>query len=53
MVMTSEQYYQYLSVIQNTNPPTIAVIPDREILYNINLNTRQVDSPEFLSVEKD
>jgi hypothetical protein len=53
MITTPQEYYAYLHQIQSNNPPTLALIPNREKIYEINLNDRTVETPEFLSVEKD
>lgn len=53
MITTPQEYYSYLHQIQSNNPPTLALIPRKEKTYEINLNTRIVETPEFLSVEKD
>lgn len=53
MITTANEYYQYLHQIQNDNPPTIALIPNREKTYLINLEERTVEAPKFLSIEKD
>lgn len=53
MITTPQEYYAHLHQIQSNNPPTLALIPNREKIYEINLNDRTVETPEFLSVEKD
>ena len=53
MITTPQEYYSYLHQIQSNNAPTIALIPNRENIYSINLETRSIETPEFLSVEKD
>ena len=53
MITTPEQYYAYLHQIQNSNPPSIALISGRENLYEIDLEQRIIHGPKFLSVEKD
>lgn len=54
MITTPQEYYAKLHLIQDTNKPSIAVLaPNTEKIYNIDLNTRKIDSPEFLSIEKD
>lgn len=53
MITSPEEYYAYLSVIQSNNPPNIAILPKSEKVYNIDLETRTIDSPQFLSMEKD
>lgn len=54
MITTPQEYYAKLHLIQDTNKPSVAVLaPNTEKIYNIDLNTRKIDSPEFLSIEKD
>lgn len=60
MVTNYNEYLSKLHLIQNNNnlqntignlPPI--PIPDSKPLLKINLNTRKIDAPEFLSVEND
>lgn len=53
MIATAEDYYKYLAYIQSYNQPTIAILPSAEKIYNIDLKTRQIETPEYLSVEHD
>lgn len=55
MITSSEEYKQHLYIIQDTNFPKLvaADIPENEAKLIIDLNTRQVSAPEFLSVQKD
>ena len=53
MVMSAEEYYNYLLQIQSSNPPTIAILPHAEKIYEVHLDSRKVDAPEYLSVTKD
>lgn len=53
MITTPQEYYQYLHQIQSSSPPTIALIPNKETIYNINLYDRTIESPPFLGIEKD
>ena len=54
MITSREEYLANLVQINNTNKPTIAIlIPGNEPIYNINLNTRKVEVPNFLSVKMD
>jgi hypothetical protein len=54
MITTSKEYYDLLYRIQDENAPSIAVLlPSTETIYDIDLNTRTIAAPEFLSVEKD
>lgn len=54
MKTASQEYYKLLHQIQDENAPSIAVLlPGTENIYNIDLNTRTIESPEFLSVSRD
>jgi hypothetical protein len=54
MITTAAEYYANLYRIQDENPPTLALLlPSTEKIYNIDLNTRTIEAPEFLSVETD
>ena len=53
MITTAEQYNANLHSIHNMNPPTYATLPTADNIYNIDLETREVDAPRFLGVEKD
>ena len=54
MITTPEEYLSKLHLIQNNNFPTIAILlPRDETIYNIDLNTRTIEAPEYLSVETD
>ena len=54
MITTPEEYFANLYRIQDTNPPAIALLlPSDEKIYNVDLDTRTIDAPSFLSVETD
>lgn len=53
MITTPQEYYQHLHQIQSNNSPSIALIPNREKIYNIDLSSRTIESPRFIGVEKD
>ena len=54
MITTPQEYYEKLHLIQDTNFPSIAkLLPSEETIYEVDLNTRKVDAPEFLSVQHD
>lgn len=54
MITTPQEYYAKLHLIQDTNKPMVAVLaPSDERIYNIDLSTRKIESPDFLSIEKD
>lgn len=54
MITSAKEYYSNLYRIQDENPPTLALLlPSTERIYNINLNARTIEAPEYLSVETD
>lgn len=53
MIISVDEYIKYLSYIQSNNRPAIAVLPSSEKVYEIDLKTRQIETPEYLSVEHD
>lgn len=54
MITSVQEYYNNLWRIQSINPPVFAVlIPETENIYNIDLNNRSIEAPEYLSVERD
>lgn len=56
MLSTMQQYHDYLVSLQG-NPTSLAAAipfnPKDQKIYNVDLNTRQIESPGFLSVETD
>lgn len=54
MITTIEEYYKNLGLIQDSNYPSKALLlPSDEFIYEINLDTRTIEAPVFLGVEKD
>ena len=54
MITSLQEYYSLLNLIQDENPPELAVLlPGDEPLLRIDLNTRKIDAPEYLSVSTD
>lgn len=53
MITTPQEYIQKLWLIQNNNFPKKAILPHAEQIYEIDLKTRIINSPKFLSVQKD
>ena len=54
MITTPKDYYSLYHRIQSKNPPSLAVLlPVNEKIRLIDLNSRTIDSPEYLSIEKD
>jgi hypothetical protein len=51
-IAVAEEYVQKLwGELQNKNIPIKAILlPSDEIIYNINLDTRIIETPSFLSV---
>lgn len=54
MITTANEYYSALAYIQDNNFPVyVPLCPSNERIYEIDLNTRKVDVPEFISVTTD
>ena len=54
MITTANEYYSALAQIQDNNFPVYAtLIPSNERIYEIDLGSRKVSVPEFISVETD
>lgn len=54
MITSAKEYLARLQDIRNANLHTETLnIPADEAVYNIDLNARTVDAPEFLSTETD
>lgn len=54
MTVDSLEYYGLLYKIQENNAPSLAVlVPGKEPMYEIDLDSRTITAPEFLSIETD
>lgn len=54
MITDSKDYLKLLSLIQNKDSVEMAVLlPPTETIYNIDLNSRTIKGPEYLSVATD
>lgn len=54
MITERQEYLDLLYKIQDENKPSLAVlIPGDERVFNIDLNTRTIEAPEYLSVASD
>lgn len=55
MITSSTEYWSILYRIQDENAPFIidTPVPTTERIYNIDLEKRTVEAPDFLSVERD
>lgn len=53
MITTAAEYNANLHLINNANPPVFAQLPQAENIYNIDIKTREIDPPQFLTVEGD
>ena len=54
MITTAEEYLQQLWSLYDEHIPTKAILlPSDETMYEIDLNTRVIKTPSFLSVKKD
>ncbi len=52
-VISEQEFLAQLYVIQSKNPPSFVLFPESKKIYNVDLESRKVEAPEFLSVEKD
>lgn len=54
MITSLQEYYRLLYMIQDENAPEVAVLmPGDEPILKIDLETRKIDAPEYLSVTTD
>ena len=54
MITPLQEYYNLLYLIQDENPPELAVLlPGNEEPLRIDLDTRKINAPEYLSVATD
>lgn len=54
MITAPKEYFDKLWLIQSKNSPNVAVLlPSSERIYEIDLHKREIESPEFLSVQTD
>ena len=53
MITTAQEYFANLDILQNVNQPAYALLPSNGNIYNIDITTRTVQAPKFLTVEKD
>jgi hypothetical protein len=53
MVTTAQEYFANLDLLQNVNQPAYALLPSEGNIYEIDVSTRTIAAPKFLSIEKD
>ena len=53
MITNSEEYLDFLTKIDNGTPTYEIRVPSDEPIYEVDLNTRIINAPKFLSVETD
>lgn len=53
MITTLTEYREQLMEIQSYHPPRLAIMPYADTIYPINLKSREIYGPAFLSVLKD
>lgn len=54
MKTESSEYLDLLYKVQDENKPSLAVLlPGEEKIYHVDMSTRQIEAPEYLSVETD
>lgn len=52
-IIKEQEFLSNLYAIQSLNPPSYVLFPDTKKTYDISLETREINAPEFLSVSKD
>lgn len=52
-IIKEQDFLSNLYAIQSLNPPSYVLFPGTKKTYDIDLNTRTINAPEFLSVSKD
>lgn len=53
MITTPQEYQAQLYILQSQNPRRLAVLQTAETTHDIILETREINSPQFLSVKND
>ena len=54
MITTAQEYIKYAHLLQHETPPIRGIqLPTDETIYEIDLNSRTINAPEFLSVATD
>lgn len=54
MITSQKEYYDLLYKIQDENKPSLAVLlPSTEKIYEVDMNSREIEAPKYLSVEHD
>ena len=48
-----QDYLSHLYIIQSQNPPSLVLFPETKRIYDIDLDTREIEAPEVLSVTHD
>lgn len=52
-IITEKEFLSKLYVIQSDNPPSQVLFPKTKPIYDIDLSTRTIEAPPYLSVSKD
>lgn len=52
-IIAEQDFLAQLYMIQGNNPPSQVAFPESKAIYDIDLETRTITPPPFLSVEKD
>ena len=54
MITNAKDYYDFLYRIQDVNAPSLAtLLPKEENIYEVDLESRKIEAPEFISVTSD
>ena len=52
-IIQEQEFLSNLYAIQSLNPPSYVLFPDKKKTYNIDLATRTINAPTYLSVSRD
>ena len=52
-IIPESEFLSHLQQIQDSNYPSVVVLPDVKTVYDIDLDTREITAPKFLGVLKD
>lgn len=51
--IAEQDYLSQLYIIQSQNPPSLVLFPETKRIFDIDLDSRTIEAPEFLSVSND
>lgn len=51
--IVEQDYLSHLYIIQSQNPPSLVLFPETKRIYDIDLDARLIDGPQYLSTSND